>query len=154
MGNPSKAKLTKDLITWLDKESSNRRRDYQVKAKYVFLPKYILDFQHYVASVQYRWWDLQNCVMLLGGIYYAGRFDGYHTIARKNVEKRELAPDGSWEQYLGGNESSCWAQARGAWEQEELCNQAATTCHTDVFCYSIHSIMKLHVSYSRPRISS
>jgi hypothetical protein len=77
MGNPSSpTKTTKDLVTWLDKDSE--RRGYEVKEKYFILPQDILDLHQYVSLVHYNMWDLQNCVMLLGSIYTAGRFDGYH----------------------------------------------------------------------------
>jgi hypothetical protein len=74
----SPAKTTKDLVTWLDKESE--RRGYQVKEKSFILPQDILDLHQFVSSVHYNMWDLQNFVMLLGSIYTAGKFDGYHDL--------------------------------------------------------------------------
>jgi hypothetical protein len=79
MGNPSSpTKTTKDLVTWLDKESE--WRGYQVKEKSFILPQDILDLHQYVSLVHDNMWDLQNFVMLLGGIYTAGWFDGYHDL--------------------------------------------------------------------------
>jgi hypothetical protein len=57
MGNPSSpaAKTTKDLVTWLDKES--KRRGYQGKEVF-HPPQDILDLHHFVSSVHYNVWDL------------------------------------------------------------------------------------------------
>jgi hypothetical protein len=86
MGNPSSpAKTMKDLVTWLDKESE--RRGYEVKEMYFILPQDILDLHQFVSLVHYNMWDLQNVVVLLGGIYTAGRFDGYHDLDMSNFCK-------------------------------------------------------------------
>jgi hypothetical protein len=82
MGNPSSStKTTKDLVTWLDKESE--RTGYKVKEKLFILPQAILDLHQFASLVHYNMWDLQNFVMLLGGIYTAGQFDGYHDLDKQ-----------------------------------------------------------------------
>jgi hypothetical protein len=62
-------------------------RGYKVKEKSFILPQDILDLDKFVSLVHYNIWDLQNFVMLLGGIYTAGRFDGNHDLDLSDFHK-------------------------------------------------------------------
>jgi hypothetical protein len=86
-GNPysTSCSLVKSLTEYLHKESA--RRQYQPKSKDPLLRSDVLDIHSYVQACQFKTWDFGNFTMMLGGIYYAGRFDSYSEVKLEDFSK-------------------------------------------------------------------
>jgi hypothetical protein len=86
-GNPyyKSCSLLQELVSYLKKESA--RRQYKPKSKDPLLPSDVLDIHAHVKSRKFQAWDFANYTMMLGGIYYAGRFDSYSEVKLEDFSK-------------------------------------------------------------------
>jgi hypothetical protein len=77
--------LFKSLKDWIHKESNTRQ--YKSKSKDSLLPSDFFQIHTYVKAHNFNIWDLSNYTMLLGAVYYAGRFDGYSEAKLEDFSK-------------------------------------------------------------------
>jgi hypothetical protein len=75
----------KSLKDWIHQESNTRQ--YKAKSKDSLLPSDFFQIHTYVKSHNFNTWDLSNYTMLLGAVYYAGRFDGYSEAKLEDFSK-------------------------------------------------------------------
>ena len=86
-GNPyyKSSSLLQQLLSYLKKESA--RRQYKSKSKDPLLRSDFLDIHAHVKAHKFKVWDFANYTMMLGGIYYAGRFDSYSEVKLEDFSK-------------------------------------------------------------------
>jgi hypothetical protein len=86
-GNPyyKSCSLLTQLVSYLNKETA--RREYKPKSKDPLLRSDFLDIHALVKAHKFKLWDFAMFTMLLGGVYYAGRFDSYSDVKLEDFSK-------------------------------------------------------------------
>jgi hypothetical protein len=118
----------------LDKQSN--RRGYVVENTDAMLPSDDNDIHRYFASVHFNLWDFHNYAMMLAGIYYAGRFDGYAEVQHQdfNLCSRLFNIENGW---IGNLAQRVKEKADNKWHIYNL----FFNDHTPKRCYLRHLLV-------------